>query len=71
MFWVILYAIIVAAFFSLCYMGHKRIHYKERSYDDDDSLWYAVPMAIFWPVTVWFFGPYLFINLYKGKWPWE
>ncbi len=27
MFWVILYAIIVAIFFSLCYMGHKRIHH--------------------------------------------
>lgn len=71
MFWLFLYAIIMAVAFSFCYICHKRLHQNERLYFDSYSLLFAVPMAIFWPVTVWFFGPYLFINLYKGKWPWE
>ena len=67
MFWLLLYAIIMAAAFSFCYICHKRLHQNEHSYDDGDSLFFAVTLALFWPVTVWFFGPYLFINLYKYK----
>lgn len=67
MFWLPLYAIIMAVAFSLCYICYKRLHQNERSYDGGNSLFFAVITAIFWPVTVWFLGQYLFINLYKYK----
>lgn len=61
----ILYAMVAAAAFSFCYIGHKKINQRHRLYSDGDSVFFAVWMAIFWPATVWFFGPYLIINLYK------
>ncbi len=61
----ILYAMITAAAFSFCYIGHKKIKRQKYLYSDNDSVLFAVWMAIFWPATVWFFGPYLIINLYK------
>lgn len=61
----ILYAMIAATAFSFCYIGHKKINRHKYSYSDSDSVFFAVWMAIFWPATVWFFAPYLIINLYK------
>lgn len=63
--WFILYAMIAAAAFSFCYIGHNRINQNKRFYADSDSVLFSIWMAIFWPFTIWFFGPYLFINLYK------
>lgn len=59
----------MAVVFSFCYLGHRQINYRRSSYDDRDSVSFAVSTAIFWPLTIWFLGPYMFMNLYKGKWP--
>ncbi len=56
---------VAAAAFSFCYIGHKKINRQKYSYSDGDSVFFAVWMAILRPATVWFFGPYLIINLYK------
>lgn len=60
MFIVIIYAIIMAVVFSFCYLGHRQINYMRSSYEDGDSVFFAVPMAIFlaaynmvlWPISV-------------------
>lgn len=61
----ILYATMAAVAFSCCYIGHRKINCGKRFYSDGDSVFFSIWMAVFWPVTMWFFGLYLFINLYK------
>lgn len=61
----ILYAAMAAVAFSCCYIGHRKINNGKYLYLDGDSVGFSVLMAVFWPITMWFFGPYLFINLYK------
>ena len=65
MVWFLLYGGLAAAAFSFCYIGHKKIKEGTWLYDDQDSILFAVLMGIFWPVTIWFFLPYLLITLYK------
>lgn len=66
MFGFLIYAIIMTVAFSFCYIFHKRIRQNKRSYDDGDSVFFAVLMAIFWPFTVWFFAV-SYIYLFEGK----
>lgn len=65
MVWFLLYEGLAAAAFSFCYINHRKINKGAWTYDDGDSIFFAVLMGIFWPVTMWFFLPYLLINLHK------
>ena len=63
--WFLSYGGLAAAAFSCCYIGHRKINRGKYLYSDSDSVFFSIWMAVFWPVTMWFFLPYLLINLYK------